>query len=466
MNDRARRVATGFAASQVGPGDRVAVMMSNCLEVGVSYRAAWQVGAVVVPIMFLMPPDEIRRILAHCEPKVIVTTTELLPNVMQASAGLDINIITTGEAPNGVTLFASLLENEPAIGITSREDEDLAAILYTGGTTGASKGVMLSHKSVAMGARSAYEAAEIPDGERAILTLPLAHGYGLMSSVAITHSLRPVSIVMRWFEPGQWLQLVSDHKVRRSPMVPTMLRLLLAFPLEDHDLSSLEVVNVGAAPASLDTIAEFQKRVPSCRVLEGYGLTESGVVATTNQAATGRPGSVGRAMPHYEIKVVDEQGIEVAVNEPGEVCIRSEAVMTGYYKSPDETAAALHDGWLYSGDIGRKDEDGFVWIVDRKKDLIIRGGFNVFPRDVEDALLEHPAVEIAGVIGRPDETYGEEVVAFVSLRAGHEATQEALIEHSKSLLGKHKYPREVRVVGYIPLTMVGKVDRKALRGML
>lgn len=431
-----------------------------------SYRAIWQVGAVVVPLMFLMPPDEIRRILEHCEPKVIVTTTELLPNVMQAASGLDIKIITTGETPDGVTSFESLLESDPAADITARADEDLAAILYTGGTTGASKGVMLSHRNVAVGARSAYEALEILDGERAILTLPLSHGFGLLSSIVITHSLRPIIIGMRWFDPTQWLQLVSQHKVRRSPMVPTMLRMLLALPLEDHDLSSLEVVTVGAAPVSLDTIAEFEKRVPSCKVLEAYGLTESGVGATANQAAHARPGSVGRAMPNYEIKVVDEQGIDVAVNEPGEICIRSEAVMTGYYKAPDETATALRDGWLYSGDIGRKDEAGFVWIVDRKKDLIIRGGFNVYPRDVEDALLEHPAVEIVGAIGRPDETYGEEVVAFVSLRAGHEATSEELIEHSKTLLGKHKYPREVRVVGYIPLTMVGKVDRKALREML
>jgi len=413
-----------------------------------------------------MPPDEIRRILEHSEPKAIVTTTELLPNVMQASAGLDITIISVGDAPEGATSFASLLESEPGAGITPREDDDLAALLYTGGTTGQSKGVMLSHKNVAIGARSAYEAFEVPDGERAILTLPLSHGYGLMASVVITHSLRPVSVMMRWFDPAQWLQLIGEHKIRRSPMVPTMIRMLLAMPLEDYDLTSLEIVNLGAAPVSMDTMGEFERRVPSCRILEAYGLTESGVGATVNQASSARPGSVGRAMPGYEIKVVDDQGNEVAVDEPGEVCIRSGAVMTGYYRSPEETAIALKDGWLYTGDIGKKDEDGFVWIVDRRKDLIIRGGFNVFPRDVEDALLAHPAVEIAGVIGRPDETYGEEVVAFVSLRSGHEATAEELIEHSKTLLGKHKYPREVRVVGYIPLTPVGKVDRKALRGLL
>jgi long-chain acyl-CoA synthetase len=246
--------------------------------------------------------------------------------------------------------------------------------------------------------------------------------------------------------------------------VPAMIQMLLAQPLEDADLSSLRYVNSGAAPLAAQTREQWERRVPGCQILEGYGCTESGAVISVNPPGASRPGSVGRPIPGYQVSIRDDDDAGVPAGADGEICVRADGVMAGYWNSPAETAATLRGGWLHTGDIGRLDADGYLYVVDRKKDLIIRGGFNVFPRDVEDVLLEHPAVAMAGVIGRPDQRLGEEIVAFVSLLPGSEATPAEIIEFARGRLSANKYPREVSIVDSVPLTSVGKLDRKALRG--
>jgi long-chain acyl-CoA synthetase len=245
-----------------------------------------------------------------------------------------------------------------------------------------------------------------------------------------------------------------------------MLQILLTAPLEDHDLSSLRFVNVGAAPLSPEVVREFERRVPSVEILEGYGCTESGAVVSVNRLGRRVLGSVGRPIPGCQVRVIDEAGRDAAPGEAGEICVRSPGVMLGYWNEPELSAHTLREGWLRTGDLGRLDDEGNLFVVDRIKDLIIRGGFNVYPRDVEDALLEHPAVGMAGVVGRPDERLGEEVVAFVQLDPGKEAVPELLVAFARERLGAHTYPREVRLLPVVPLTPVGKVDRKALRGLL
>jgi long-chain acyl-CoA synthetase len=245
-----------------------------------------------------------------------------------------------------------------------------------------------------------------------------------------------------------------------------MLQMLLGMPLEDYDLSSLQYIVSGASPLAAEVVHEFERRVPGVEIREGYGLTETAALISTNPPGERRLGSVGKPVPGTEIRIVDDAGMDVPRGEVGEILARSPNLMQGYWKSPETTKEALRDGWLYTGDMGYVDDEGYLFIVDRKKDLILRGGFNVFPRDVEDALLEHPAVEVAGVVGRPDKVHGEEVVAFVSMHAGHEATADELIEFAKKRLGKYKYPREVNILPSVPLTPVGKVDRKALRALL
>jgi long-chain acyl-CoA synthetase len=237
-----------------------------------------------------------------------------------------------------------------------------------------------------------------------------------------------------------------------------MLRLLVAERLEDYDLSELRHVVTGAAPLPPEVAHELQRRVPNVEIREGYGLTESSALVSSSPPGRARLGAVGTPVPGIEVRIdsPDEDGV-------GEILVRSPSVMLGYWQAPELTAEVLRGGWLHTGDLGRLDDAGYLHVVDRKKDLIIRGGFNVFPRDVEEALLEHPGVVAAGVVGRADDEHGEEVVAFVELGRGEELVEADLVGWSKERIGGYKYPREIHIVSSIPLTPVGKIDRKALR---
>jgi long-chain acyl-CoA synthetase len=243
-----------------------------------------------------------------------------------------------------------------------------------------------------------------------------------------------------------------------------MLQMLLSQPLEDHDLSCMERLSSGAAPLARDVADEFERRVPSCEIREGYGCTETSALISSQPKDGRRLGSVGKPLPGITVRIELPGGGDAKAGEDGEICVGGATLMQGYWNSPDATAAAVRDGWLHTGDVGHLDEDGFLYVVDRIKDLIIRGGFNVYPRDVEDVLLSHPAVIGCAVVGKPDPKLGEEVVAFVQL--GAPATPEELIAFGKEHLGAYKYPREVRVIDAIPLTSVMKTDRKALRATL
>jgi long-chain acyl-CoA synthetase len=468
LHDRAARVATGLRDLGVGAGDRVAVLMMNVPEVLVTYQAVWRSGAAVTPIIFLQTPPELRHILTDSGARAIVVTSELLPLVRAASEGLDLLVVVVGDLPPdvpGLIPFSRLEAGEPGP-IHPRDDDDLAALLYTGGTTGRAKGVMLSHRGLYATGNGLAEVTRSMDTSRSVLPLPLSHAYGL--NLAVADVLRPdrgTNVVQRWFDAENWLELVQEHRVEGGPVVPTMLSLLLAQPVEDYDLSSLRILGSGGAPLPAALREEAERRL-GATLFEGYGLTESSAAATACTPRANRPGSVGRALPHARISVVDPDGKPVPAGEVGEVRIGGDGVMLGYWNEPALTAEALRDGWLNTGDLGRLDEDGFLFIVDRKKDLIIRGGFNVYPRDVEDVLMSHPDVVSAAVVGRPDPEKGEEVVAVVALRPGAAAGQEDLLEHAAARLAKYKYPREIRVVDAVPVTSVGKIDRRAVRHLV
>jgi long-chain acyl-CoA synthetase len=425
----------------VGPGDRVVVMMENSPDVGAVYHAVARAGAVVTPVIFLASAEELRRIIVDAEPSLVIASP-LVRGTIEAA----------GDATRVVFDLDELAATDP-LPIVERRDDDLAALVYTGGTTGRAKGVMLTHANVWEAGRRGHEAGHVDGIDRSLTCLPLSHSYGvLVLNVALHHPGRPQSALMRWFDAASWLALAQEHRSQIAPVVPSMLSLLLREPLEDHDLSELRYVASGAAPLAPETIAEFTRRVPGCEIREGYGLTETSALVSTNRPGRIRHGTVGEPVPGTEVRI-----------DGGEICVRSDLVMQGYWNAPELTAETIRDGWLRTGDMGRF-EDGYLTILDRKKDLIIRGGFNVFPRDVEDALVEHPAVATACVVGRADEAHGEEVVAFVTLRA--DATPEELVAFGKERLGSYKYPREIHVVDALPLTPVGKVDRKALRELL
>ncbi|HTU86650.1 MAG TPA: AMP-binding protein [Solirubrobacteraceae bacterium] len=469
--ERSRRLAGGLIELGIEPGERVVVCMANCPEVTVSYQALWRAGAVVTPAMFLLAAEDLRHVIAHSGASAIITTPEFVDKVRDAAAGLDgvRHVISTGSEASlsaGVLALDELEQRDPA-GIVPRHDEDLAVLLYTGGTTGRAKGVMISHASLNFTGQSVEKAAHVDGVTRHLMTLPLAHAYGILITISGMHAPeRPVTVLLRWFDPGKFLALVQEHKVHSAPLVPSMIQMLLAQPLEQFDLTSLSYFGSGAAPLAPELVEELRRRLPWVSIREGYGLSETAALVSTNPAGRERPGSVGLPVPGAEVRILDDQGHPLPAGEPGEICVRSPAVMQGYWRAPEATAETIRDGWLHTGDIGRLDKDGYLFIVDRKKDLIIRGGFNVYPRDVEDALLEHPAVVGAGVVGRPDARRGEEVIAFVALTAGSAVTSQELVAWARERIGGYKYPREVHVVDAIPLTAVGKLDRKALRARL
>jgi len=462
---RAQRVAAGFAELGIAPGDRVVITMANCPEVAVAYQALWLAGAVVTPAMFLLPAADLRHVIADAQASAVVATPEFVPKVLEATEGLEhVRALICTEAGEDRLLPLASVEQAQPRPVVPRADDDLAALLYTGGTTGRAKGVMLSHANLYFSGQAAHQAAHVPGVNRALTTLPLSHAYGLLVTIAAMHNPeRGISVLLRWFDPEAFLDLVGEHQLQISAVVPTMLQILLAAPLEDYSLSSLRYVTSGGAPLPREVEQEFCRRVPSVSIRQGYGLTETAALISTNPVGAERPGSVGRPVPGTQIEIRDDEGHVLPAGDAGEVCCRSPGVMQGYWHAPDATAAALRGGWLHTGDIGYLDDDGYLFIVDRKKDLIIRGGFNVYPRDVEDVLVEHPAVQMAAVVGRPSERHGEEVVAFVSLAAGAEVTPDELVKWARDRIGGYKYPREVHVLDAIPLTPVGKIDRKAVR---
>jgi long-chain acyl-CoA synthetase len=466
LHDRATRLAAGLRGLGLDPGDRVVIVMATTPDVGALYQACWRAGLVATPVLFLLPPVELRHVLTDSGAKAVVTTPEFVANVQQAAEGLDVRVVLDGDA-EGTTSLAELATAEPAP-ITDRADDDLAALLYTGGTTGRAKGVELTHHSLWHAGWAGYEAGSDDPFSRTIVPLPLAHAFGLLVTVTGVHDPEPAStVLMRWFEPTAFCELAAEHHAEQATLVPTMLRLLLTLPLESYDLSSLKRVVCGSAPLPPTVLHAFEERVPSATVCEGYGLTETAGAATSNRRLRRRVGTVGQALPGVEIRIVGDDDRTLPAGEAGEVLLRSPANARGYRGDPPGSDGAFTpDGWLRTGDVGSLDEDGYLTILDRLKDLVIRNGFNVYPRDVEEALVEHDAVASAAVVGRPDDEVGEEIVAVVQPAAGAEVDVDDLRAWARQRLGPKSYPRDVRVVDALPLTPVMKIDRKAVRAGL
>jgi long-chain acyl-CoA synthetase len=458
---RAGRMASGLLELGLEPGDRVVVTMQNAPEVPILYHAVWRAGGIVTPAMHLLSVEDLRHVVSDSGARFVIAGADLAEKARAAADGLE-------HVQAVLDIGTKSLESDAEAAIADRAPDDLAALLYTGGTTGRSKGVMLSHRNLAYAGRIAAECESGLDLGCELMTLPMSHSFGMVVTLTAAHTDVPKSwVLLRRFDAAAVIELVQEHRVNTMAVVPSMLQLLLAEPLEDYNLDSLTVIGCGGAPLPPEVVQEFERRVPSASILEGYGLTETSTICTANLGAEDRRiGSVGPALPGVELKVVDGAGRPLAAGDAGEICCRAPSVMSGYWNAPDLTAEALEEGWLHTGDVGYIDADGYVFILDRKKDLIIRGGFNVYPRDVEDALVEHPAIQMAAVIGKPNPLHGEEVTAFVSLAPGASASADELVSWSRERIGGYKYPREVHVVKSMPLTGVGKVDRKALRGLL
>ncbi|MBI2469296.1 MAG: AMP-binding protein, partial [Candidatus Rokubacteria bacterium] len=414
----ANRLAHALSRLGAGPGDRVVVMLPNCPEVLQAYAAIWRLGAVIVPVIFLLGPEEVRHILAHSEARCVITSPEFAWK-LEGWTGTVILVGAESGGPAGALAYEELVAREPdRFETVERADRDLAVILYTAGTTGRPKGVALSHGNLAANARAAASLYELDREAWALGVLPLSHSYGLtvMNAGAI---LGTRAVLLRWFNPELVLETIQRHRVQQMSGVPTMYVYLLNHPDADRfDTSSMRIWGSGAAPLPVEIVEPFEKRFGGL-ILEGYGLTEAAPVVSAHRYSGERKlGSVGPPIPGVEVGIFDDADRQVPVGEAGEVCVRGPNVMLGYYRMPEETAAALRNGWLHTGDIGRLDRDGFLYIVERKKDLIIRGGLNIYPREVEEVLYAHPKIAEGAVVGMPDPLMGEDVLAFVVLRPG------------------------------------------------
>jgi long-chain acyl-CoA synthetase len=463
----ATRLAGSLQKLGVKQGDHVVVMLPNCPEVIISYQGILRSGGVIVPLIPLINEKELTHILANCEAVAMITSRDIFlknENMLRNNKTLRNIILLDDDVPSG-TLSISKLVNEPptAIALPAIGEDDLAVILYTAGTTSTPKGVMLTHKNLYSNAVNAARSHDTQSSDITLVALPLSHSFGL-TSMNKAYKYGNLHILMRKFQPEEAFKLIEKHKVTDFPGAPAMFITMLNSPeAQKYDLSSLQSCLSGAAPFPVASLLAFQKKF-NCTVYEAYGLSEASPAVSTNyHNRPTKPGSIGQPIPEVEVRIVDEQDKDVPTGEMGELLVKGQNVSAGYYKLPEETTKTFRNGWLYTGDIARMDQDGYLYIVERKKDLIIRGGFNIYPRDLEEILYQHPSVKDAVAIGVPDPVMGEEVKLYVVLKEDTKTTQEEIRKYCERQLAKNKWPKYIEFLNILPRNPMGKILRKELR---
>ncbi|MCA2218684.1 long-chain-fatty-acid--CoA ligase [Jidongwangia harbinensis] len=482
---QARSYAAGLRALGVGPGDTVAVLIPNVLDFPRVYYAALAVGARIVPVHLLLGAEEVAYTLRDSGTDVLVAHSSQLALGAAAAQATGTRLVSVGPTPPGLADAPTRLEDvsaevEPLHTYVTREAEDTAVVFYTSGTTGEPKGALLTHLNLVMNATvNAFDVHDVSADDVMLGCLPLFHTYGQTVAMNAAFRLGATVVLLARFTGEAALELMVRERVTIFHGVPTMyIGLLQAAATADRPLSSpaaenqrrkLPKLRFGSSGGASLPVAVLERFADlfSAPIYEGYGLSETSPTATTNQPVFGtRPGSIGHAIWGVEVEIARaevEDRIEfVPTGELGEIVIRGHNVFAGYFNRPEATAEAMTDGWFRSGDLGTKDDQGFVTVVDRKKDLVIRGGFNVYPREVEEALARHPSVQQVAVIGVPDDVLGEEICAVVVPNPGG-AAEEELVDWAKQKLGKHKYPRQVRFVDALPLGPSHKVLKRVLR---
>ena len=403
---------------------------------------------------------------------MVITSTEVFDKVASATKGLGrpVHVVVTGPraaVPPGCLSFEVLVEKSaPREGIVARDDAAIATILYTSGTTGRPKGVMQTHRNLLANAQNSWNTSKTrARGETSVVVLPLAHSFGLGAAVS-GYLFGGRGILMRWFNPEGALELIQRYRATAMAGVPTMFVMMLTHPnAGKYDTSSVTRWLVGAAPMPVAQLEAFEKKFGGTMYV-GYGLTESGPgVAVQREGVARKPGSTGQPMEGVTVRIVDDDGLERPRGEVGEIAVRGENVSPGYYKNPQATAETFRDGWLFTGDMGYLDGDDHLFVVERKKDLVIRAGLNIYPKDVEEVIHRMAGVREVAVVGVIDAVMGEEVCAYVALKDGVKATADDVIAHCQRHLAKYKTPRYVAFVDSLPKTGLGKIQKKEVRRM-
>jgi long-chain acyl-CoA synthetase len=460
LDDGSARLATLLRQKGLEPGDRVGVMLPNVPQFPVAYYGALRAGGIVVPMNVLLKRREIAFYLEDSGAKLLLAWHGFAEEAREGAA-------EAGAEPIEVepTAFAATLsEHEPTPAVADTEEDDIAVLLYTSGTTGKPKGAELTHANLWRNADvSRRTTCEIEAGDVVLGSLPLFHSFG--QTVAMNASLAAgacLTLVPK-FDPGEALATMQQHGVTHFYGVPTMFGALLHHPeRERFDTSALRTCITGGASMPVEVLRGFEDAFGT-KVMEGYGLSETSPVACSNHPDRERKaGSIGTPIEGVEMKVVDENDEEVAQGEVGEIVIRGHNIMKGYWQRPEATEEAMRGGWFHSGDMARVDEDGYFFIVDRKKDLIIRGGYNVYPREVEEVLYEHPKIREAAVVGVPHDEWGEEIGAAVVLHEGEELSPEEVSAYVKDRIAAYKYPRAVWFLDDLPKGPTGKILKREI----
>ncbi|MEJ7797515.1 MAG: long-chain fatty acid--CoA ligase [Solirubrobacteraceae bacterium] len=460
LDDASARVAVMLAGKGVEVGDRVAIMLPNVPYFPAIYYGVLRAGAVVVPMNVLLKGREVAYYLSDSGAKLLFAWHGFLEAAEQGVAQVgSIEIVPVEPGKIEGMIFA----HEPDHGVAERTADDTAVILYTSGTTGKPKGAELTHSNLRRNVDVAVDLFGLVVGDVIFGGLPLFHSFGQTCTMNAAIRCGATVTLLPRFEPAKALQILERDACTVFEGVPTMYGALLHHPDRDKvDASSLRVCVSGGASMPVEVMHGFEQAF-GCKVLEGYGLSETSPVASFNHPERERKaGSIGTPISGVEMKLVDDGGEEVAIGEIGEILIKGHNVMKGYWESPEETAEAISDGWFASGDMAKVDENGYFFIVDRKKDLIIRGGYNVYPREVEEVLYEHPAVREAAVVGMPHEELGEEVGAAVALKDGESADAEELQAFVEQRLAGYKYPRRIWFVDELPKGPTGKILKREI----
>lgn len=482
LNAGANQIANGLRQSGIGKGDKVALSCPNSPYFPMVYFGILKTGAAVVPLNILFKKDEIAYHLKDSEAKAYFCFegTDELPmgkagheGFQQADDCKHFFFLTAdpkADSPvENIPTLGQLMHNQsPEFETVNTSQDDTAVILYTSGTTGQPKGAELSHFNLVMNARGAIDLLQFQRDDIQLVVLPLFHAFGQVVQMLAGFCSGNTLVMLPRFEPKTALHAMQEEQITVFAGVPTMYWALLNYPeAENYDLKAiakkLRLCVSGGASMPVEVMKSFEKRF-SVPILEGYGLSESSPIASFNHLDRERKvGSVGIPIWGVEMRIVDENDQPVPQGEKGEIVIRGHNIMKGYYKREEINREVLRNGWFHTGDVGTMDEDGFFYIVDRTKDMIIRGGFNVYPREIEEVMMQHPAISYAAVLGVPDDRNGEEIKAFVVLKAGEKLQTEGLIDWCKEKLASYKYPRHIEFRESLPMTATGKILKKELR---
>ncbi len=468
MMNHAISLAGAIRGLNIERGQNILVMMRNCPEVLISYQGILRSGAVVVPVVPTLTENELAHIINVSESVCIITTKDLLEKVkrVQNKTGILRHIIIVEDEPLEDTLnFWKLVDSgKPLSGMRKIEEKDLAVMLFTAGTTGMPKGVMLTHRNLSSNAVNAAKARGTAATDISLIALPLSHSFGL-TTMNIGFLYGNLHILMGRFDVEEAFKLIEKYRVTTFPGVPTMFAMMLHSPLRSqYDLSTLKNCTSSAAPMPVELMRNFEKTF-DCAIYEAYGLSEASPALSINYYNRPRkPGSIGQPLPEVDVRIVDEDDRDVEKGKTGELIARGPNISSkGYYKMEEESAKTFKNGWLYTGDMARMDEDGYIYIVERKKDMIIRGGFNIYPRDIEEVLYRHPAVRDAVVIGVPHPVLGEEIKVFLVLKEGERATSDDILQYCGEHIAKHQVPKIIEFIDAMPRNAVGKILRRELR---